>query len=467
VRRIAIVGGGISGLSAAYHLARHGVASTLIERRPRLGGVIQTDYVDGCVIEAGPDSFLSAKPWALELIRDLGLAGDVIGSNDHLRETYVRKNGRLTPLPDGLMLMVPTRILPMVSTPLLSWPAKIRMGLECLRRPTAPLEEDRSVADFIRDHYGQEAVDYLAEPLLAGVYGGDPELLSVGSVLPLFVELERKHGSLSRGVLRARRQRAPQAQAAPLFQTLKQGLGSLIGRLAEAAGPHVTVLQDEVGALRRERGVFELRLEGGILQADDVILACQADEAGRLVQELDSELAASLSSVPYNSSVTVSLGYRRDAFDGRMYGFGFLIPRRERKRLVACTYVGTKFPYRTPENTVLLRCFLGGAEETALRDPDEILVAEVRAELAELIGVTVAPVFSRVSRWPRSMAQYTVGHKRRIEIIEARRSTVPGLELAGNAYTGIGVPDCVRMGKQAAQNILARRERSPSTEAPR
>lgn len=456
MRRVVIVGGGISGLSAAYHLAKHGIPATLIERRPRLGGVIHTEYIQGCVVEAGPDSFLSAKPWAMDLIQELGMREEVIASNDHLRATYIRRCGRLVPMPDGLMLMVPTRILPVVTTRLLSWPAKIRMGLECLRRPSSPSPRDRSVAEFIREHYGQEAVDYLAEPLLAGVYGGDPEQLSVASVLPLFVDLETKYGSLSRGILAARRARPRGATTLPLFQTLKSGLGSLIQRLAEEASSHVTVLHEEALQVHRTGDRFELRLAGGAIETENLILACQADEAGRLLESLDPELAAELTSIPYNSSVTVSLGYRRDSFDGFLHGFGFLIPRRERKRLVACTFVGTKFPYRTPPELVMLRCFLGGPGEKALNDADEAVVADVRTELREILGLTAEPLFSRVHRWPRSMAQYTVGHRARIERIEYRRRAIPGLELAGNAYSGIGVPDCARMGKQAAENILAR-----------
>ena len=451
MRRVAIVGGGISGLSTAYHLAKAGIASTLIERRARLGGVIETGTVEGCVVEGGPDSFLSAKPAALDLIHDLGMSDEIIGSNDRLRVTYIRKGGALLPMPDGLMLMVPTRILPMVSTKLLGWPTKIRMGLECLRRPATSEAGDRSVADFIRDHYGQEAVDYLAEPLLAGVYGGDPEQLSVGSVLGLFAELEKKYGSLSRGVLLGRRKSRRSGQPAPLFQTLRRGLGSLTDALARVAAPHMTVVTGEAGAVERRGDGFAVRLPAGPVEADAVVLACQGYEAGELVQSLDAELAAELRSVPYNSSVTVSLGYERSTFDGRFAGFGFLVPRKERRRLVACTFVGTKFPYRVPEDKVMLRCFLGGMTE----ESDEALVGQIRGELHEILGVSVDPVFARVSRWPRSMAQYTVGHKQRVEKIETRLGALPGLHVAGNAYTGIGVPDCARMGKRAAESIIA------------
>ena len=229
MNRIVIIGGGISGLSTAYYLARGGISSTLIDSRPRLGGVIETEHVEGCTIEAGPDSFLSIKPAAMDLIRELGLAADVIGSNDHLRKTWVWKKGRLVPLPDGLMMMVPTRIMPMVASPLLSWSTKLRMGLELFRAPSPP-KEDESVAEFVREHYGQEAVDYLAEPLLSGIYGGNPEALSVTSVLPRFVELAGRYGSLTKGVLAERRAARAQSGSLPLFRTLKGGLGQLVRR---------------------------------------------------------------------------------------------------------------------------------------------------------------------------------------------------------------------------------------------
>jgi oxygen-dependent protoporphyrinogen oxidase len=457
VRPVAIIGGGVSGLSAAYHLAKAGIPSTLIERRPRLGGVIQTESAEGCIIEAGPDSYLAAKPWALDLIRELGLAGEVIGSNDHLRVTYVRKGGRLLPLPDGLMLMVPTRILPTVSTSLLSWPAKIRMGLDYFRRPSPAAGEDRSVAEFIRDHYGQEAVDYLAEPLLAGIYGGDPEQLSVTSVLGLFAELEKKHGSLTRGLLAERRRAARRAQAAPLFQTLRAGLGSLIDALRSAAAGCLKVVEDTAQAVERRENGFAVRLGGGSVEAGCVVLACEAYEAGALVRPLDAELAGELCSIPYNSSITAALVYEKSTFDRPLDGFGFLVPRKERRRLVACTFVGTKFSYRVPEDKVLLRCFLGGTPE----EDDEALVDLIRGELRDILGLTSRPIFARVSRWPRSMAQYTVGHRRRVEAIQARLQAIPGLYAAGNAYTGIGVPDCARMGKQAAERIISSQASRP------
>jgi protoporphyrinogen/coproporphyrinogen III oxidase len=349
------------------------------------------------------------------------------------------------------MLMVPTRILPLVGTRLLSWPTKIRMGLECLRQPAASPREDRSVAEFIRDHYGREAVDYLAEPLLSGVYGGDPEQLSVSSVLGLFADMEGKYGSLTRGVLAQRRRRARQGPAVPLFQTLKAGLGSLVQALKKATASHLSVITGDAGTIERRTDGLTVRWGGTQLEASSVVLACQAYEAGALVGSIDPQLAGLLDSVPYNSSVTVALGYRKSDFDGPTDGFGFLIPKSERRRLVACTWVGTKFAHRVPDDKVMLRCFLGGEPE----ETDDQLVHVILGELRDIMGVTAAPIFTRVSRWPRSMAQYTVGHRQRIDQIEARLGSIPGLYLAGNAYSGIGVPDCARTGKQAAEKIMA------------
>jgi oxygen-dependent protoporphyrinogen oxidase len=454
MRRVVTIGGGISGLSTAYYLSKKGVSSTLVERRPRLGGVIETETIHGCVLETGPDSFLAAKPWAMDLIRELGLAGDVIGSNDHARVTYVRKNGRLVPLPDGLMLMIPTRIMPLIATSLLGWGTKLRMGLEWFRRPNDAARPDQSVAAFVADHYGQEAVDYLAEPLLAGVYGGDPNRLSVASVLPRFIELEAKYGSLTKGVLHERRKAAKQAKGQPLFRTLKGGLGQLIEAVTAATNPKPDVIRGTAETLERTASGWRVRVNGEWLDAENVVLACQAYEAGALVSGVDAELGSLLSGVAYSSSITLSLGYERAGFSHPLNGFGFLIPKRERGRMVACTWVATKFSYRVPDNLVVLRCFLGGEDESVLRQSDEALIEAVRGELQEIMGVAENPIFSRVARWPRSMAQYTVGHRQRMAAVDARTEALPGLHLAGNAYTGIGLPDCIRMGKQAAERIV-------------
>jgi oxygen-dependent protoporphyrinogen oxidase len=454
--RVVIVGGGISGLSAAYYLAGHGIASTLVEREEQLGGVIRTERLHGCVLEAGPDSYLAQKPWALELIRKLGLGDDVIGSNDHLRVTYVVKRGHLVPLPDGLMLMIPTRILPLLRTSLLGFETKLRMGMEWFRRPRHGERPDESVAEFVAAHYGQEAVDYLAEPLLAGVYGGDPNRLSVASVLPRFVELDRKYGSLTKGVLHERRKVARHAKGMPLFQTLRGGLGQLVDALVAQTNPAPEVLRASAEAIEAAEGAWRVRVDGEWLEADHVVLACQAYQAASLVGPADAELACLLDCIPYSNSITISLGYDKAGFRHPLNGFGFLVPKAERQHLVACTWVGTKFSHRVAPDKVVLRCFAGGEDAGVLSLSDEELITAARAELAAIMGVCETPVFTHIARWPRSMAQYTVGHADRVRRIEARLERLPGLHLAGNAYHGIGIPDCVRMGKQAADAIAAK-----------
>jgi oxygen-dependent protoporphyrinogen oxidase len=446
---VVIVGGGVSGLSAAYDLSRANVPYTLIEKLPRLGGVIQTTARDGCIIEGGPDSFISQKPEALALIKELGLEHEVIGSNDATRVTYILRHGRLERMPEGFRLIVPTRVWPLVKSPLLGWGTKLRMGLELFRKPVA--NPDRSVADFVIDHFGRETLDYLAEPLLSGVYGGDPREMSVVSVLGPFAEMEAKSGSLARAVLKQSKARASGA----LFRTLKGGLGTLTAKLAEG----LAVRHGEAETIERSGNGFRVRVGGdGIgawIDASSVILACPAWAAAGLLSSLDARLAELLGGIPYTSSVTVAMCYDAAAFDGRRAGHGFLIPRVERRRMAACTFVGAKFDFRAPADRVLLRCFFGGAgDDAVLGESDEALTGMASGELRTILGLTTAPLFTSISRCPRSMAQYTVGHSARWKEIQARAAAVPGLYLAGNGYTGIGIPDCIRMGRAAAASAV-------------
>ena len=461
VPRAIIVGGGISGLSAAYEFAKAGEPAILIEARPRLGGVIETDLVEGCVLEGGPDRFLAAKPAGFELIREVGLGSEIIGSNDHSRVTYLVRSGRLVPMPDGLMMMVPTKILPMVASSLLGWGTKARMGLEYFRRPPAHEMADRSVADFITDHYGRETVDYLAEPLLSGVYGGSVDRLSVNSVLSRFVDLERKYGSLTRGVLHARRLAAAQRKtpghaSPPLFQTLKRGLAQLTGELESRIRGKIEIRHAAAEGIESTSQGFTVRAGGEALSAANVIVATPAWSAGALLRGLDPALAGQLEGIEYSSSATLAIGFRRSDCGPIPPGFGILVPARERKLLVACTFIGAKFPYRVPEEIVVIRCFVGGAGHEAVLDLDDPeMLRRILAELQGLLGWTAQPLFTRIARWHRAMAQYTVGHAARLAAIHERLKDLPGLYLAGNAYEGIGVPDCIRTGRHAASQALS------------
>lgn len=453
VTPVVIVGGGISGLSAAWELTQAGRDVVLIERRPALGGTIDTFETHDCLLEGGPDAYLAAKPWLHDLIHELGLGDQLLGSNDHRRQTFVVRDGQLVPLPEGLVLMVPSRWEPILASPLLSPVGKEAMRRDVTFRPEDAPRDERSVAAFLRDHFGAEAVDYLAEPLLAGVYGGDCEQLSASSVLPRFVELERRYGSLTRGLEAERSDRV----TGPLFETLRGGWKTLIEALARACGGRLTRRVATAHALERTPGGYRVQADGEWTHASRVMLATPAFEAGRLVANHDPVLAELLSSVPYSSSATVALGYDRASIEHPLNGFGFLVPLRERRHVLACTWVGTKWDHRVPDDKAVLRCFLGGIQAGHVVDEsDETLTAWCREDLQRLMGVDAEPLFVRIHRWPRALAQYTVGHGARVAAIEAAvRERWPGLHLIGNAYHGIGLPDCVRLARQAAHAILS------------
>jgi protoporphyrinogen/coproporphyrinogen III oxidase len=462
MQRVAIVGGGISGLSAAYALEqrrRRGAALeyAVFESANRFGGSLRTEHVDDCVVEAGPDSFLTEKPWAADLCRELGLAGELIGSNDSERKTYILVKGRLVPIPDGLMFMVPTRLLPVAFTPLFSWGTKLRMAREWFHPPRKS-SGDESVAALVERHYGPEMVERLADPLLSGVYGGDAAQLSVRAVLRRFSDMEAQYGSLGRAMLAARK-KMPQAAGAkpPLFTSLKDGMQQLVDAMLAVLPSAWMHSGCAVSELRREGSGWAVSgacVEDG--KFDGVIVATSAPVAGALLRGVSGALADELQSIGYSSSVTATLIYRKADLAGLPPGFGFLVPRAEGRRMLACTFVHNKFPHRAPADRGIIRCFLGGSHDEEILDAaDDAILALVRQELKQILGLDAQPRIEQVYKWKAAMAQYAVGHLERLERIEGLREELSGLALAGNGYTGIGVPDCVRSGMLAADQTLA------------
>jgi oxygen-dependent protoporphyrinogen oxidase len=478
--RTAIIGGGIAGLAAAFELeqarkAGAKVEYTLFEARERLGGCMASEIVDGAVLERGPDSFLTEKPAGAELCREVGLGAELTPSNDADRKTCIVVRNRLIPLPDGLMFLVPTKLIPTALTRLFSLPTKVRMGLELLH-PPRPTDRDESVAALVERHFGREAVDRLADPLLSGIFGGDASQLSARTVLPRLVEMESEYGSLTRGMLAAHRKMRARAKAAAagngksggvspapraVFTALRGGMQQLIDALTARLDPASVRLSTPVSGIEKVAGGWRVAAGGTTDRYDAVIMASPAWAAGALLGPVDAVLGEELSAIPYSSSITVNLIYDETQLGRLPDGFGFLVPAVEGRTMLACTFVHRKFLGRTPSGKAVFRAFLGGMKnEGLLAMSDAELLAAVRRELSEILGEAVIPQaaepeHAQVSRWRRAMAQYAVGHQERKQRIAERVAALPGLRLAGNAYDGIGIPDCIRLGRQAAKELVS------------
>jgi oxygen-dependent protoporphyrinogen oxidase len=467
---IAIVGGGIAGLATAYYLQEQArqagvrLSYSLIESAPEFGGKIISDVQDGFVIEGGPDSFITQKPAALRLCRELGLEDRLLGTNDARRKVFVLDGGRLRALPDGVMLVIPTRFTPFALSPLISIPGKLRMGMD-LFIPRRREDSDESLADFIRRRLGREALDKIAEPLMAGIHVADPERLSLQATFPRFIKLEQDYGSLIKGMLAQKARRPAPGQngtggsKVSLFMTLRGGLRELVEALVAQlegellAGTQVVELAQNTG----DGTGYRLGLgDGRTLLADAVILTTPSFVTADLVEPMHPALAAELRTIRYVSTATVSLGFRRDEFEHPLDGFGFVVSAREKSRLMACTWTSTKFNQRAPGEHVLLRGFVGGPHnEDLVNLSDAELVKLVRDELRGIMGVQARPVMSRVYRWPGANPQYDVGHLKRVDQLEAMAAGLPGLYFTGSAYRGVGLPDCIQQGQATAEAVLA------------
>ena len=458
---VIVIGGGIAGLSAAYYGSkRPDTQITLLESGSRWGGKIATDRVDfeegRFIIEGGPDTFLATKPWGVALCQELGLGDRLHGTNPHKKNTYVLNRNRLLPLPDGLAMMIPTNVEAILKSQLVSWLSKARMGFDFVL-PARPENGDESLGAFVSRRLGREAYENLIEPLMSGIYAGDGDLLSLASTFPYLRDLELKYGSLARGALKMRAQsngRAVQGSRSA-FLTPTTGLAELVERLVErltARGVDMRLSTPAFRVVEFGSG-YQVVLESGeTLEADAVVLATPAFVSGDLLASLDPSLASDLQSIPYASTATVSRAYRQSDIPRNLDGYGYVIPRREGRHALACTWTSTKFPHRAPDGYALIRIFIGRAgQEFPWNEKD--LFALAREEVQLTLGVTAEPLLSRVFMWEKAMPQYNLGHPELLKRIDTALGAHPGLALAGNGYRGIGIPDCIRSGELAVDNV--------------
>jgi oxygen-dependent protoporphyrinogen oxidase len=434
----------------------------VLEAKDRIGGVIATNRIDGFTLEGGPDSFITNKPWGIDLCRRVGLAEQLIETDVTHRRSFVVRNGQLAPVPDGFVLMAPHRILPMLTTPVLSWRGKLRVLLD-LVIPRRDQESEESLASFVRRRLGREALERLVQPLVGGIYTGDPNDLSLKATLPQYLAMEREHGSLIRA---AWRQRSPHRAAERLasgarygmFVSLANGMDTLPRALAAALPPSSVRIAAPVRRLTRNGSASPWlveQLDGESIEADAVIVTTEAHATARMIDAADPSLALQLRAIPYASSVIVNVGYRRDQIQHPLDGFGAVVPAIEGRRVLAVSFSSVKFPSRAPSGTALFRVFLGGAAQRELVDlEDDALRDLVAQELGELIGLAGEPLLFQVARHPRGMPQYVLGHLERVEAIRRRLARHPGLFLTGIAFDGVGIPDCVHAAENTADAVV-------------
>jgi oxygen-dependent protoporphyrinogen oxidase len=468
MKRIVIIGGGITGLAAAHRLIEYNQATaaqldvTILEATSRLGGTIRTEHREGFLLEHGPDSFISEKPEALELVKRIGLESRLIETNKSHRRSFIVRNGTLHPVPKGFQLLGPSRLWPFVLSDIFSLAGKARMVLDLvLPRRKSDENIDESLAQFVRRRFGREALERMAQPMVAGIYTADPERLSLRATMPRFLEMERTNRSVILGMLKRSRSEINGASGArySLFLSFDRGMQTLVDELSLRIPQTSVQLRTRVTSLRQARssGDWLVNTESGVsIRADAVCLALPAYAAAQLVQETNPNLAEELMSISHASTATLNLGYNRADVPHALRGFGFVVPFIEKRSLLACTFSSIKFAARAPSGSLLLRAFVGGALQPDMFALDNVqMLQRVKADLRELLGIEKEPLFSEVTRWPRSMPQYEIGHLDRVQRIENHLISLPSLKLAGNAYSGAGIPDCIRSGETAAQELTS------------
>lgn len=482
MKRIVIIGGGISGLAAAHHLTELRVAQqlpieiTLLEASDRLGGTIQTEERNGFLIERGPDSFISEKPEALELARRLGINSHLIETNEKHRRSFIVRRDRLLPVPEGFQLLAPSRLWPFVATDIFSFAGKLRMAADLvIPRATTNGSSDESLAGFVRRRFGQEALDRMAQPMVGGIYTADPEKLSLRATLPRFLDMEREHRSIilamrrraRTGVGPARQSSGVSGARYNLFLSFDQGMrvltDELQSRLTKSLDQPGILLNTRVQSLERlgeGEGIsptWRLKTgDGETLSAHAICLAVPSHVAAALLRGVNPQLSEKLGEIRYTSTATINLAYRRDDINHPLDGFGFVVPFIENRSMIACTFSSVKFAGRSPDGFVLLRAFVGGSLQPEMFSLDEDeMIARVKMDLQELLGIGGEPHFAAVTKWHNSMPQYEVGHLERVAAIETDLNALGGLALAGNSCGGAGIPDCIRSGETAAEKLFA------------
>ena len=482
-KRVIVIGGGIAGLAAAYRLKKllPGLELRLVEAEDRLGGKVLTDRVETeygtFVVEGGPDTFISYKPAGIALCRELGIDGRLHGTNTKVHGSSVMKKGKLHKMPEGLTGLIPSKFGPMAATGLISWPGKIRMGLDLFVPPKRD-GSDETLAEFVRRRLGNELYERLIEPLMSGIYAGDGEELSLAATFPQLRQSELEHGSLVMGMFatkrknrelaakaadeaakaRAEGRQVPERKKWPAFVTPELGLAEIVEALEKTFSREELVLGASVTSIAKEGEEWVARLaDGRTLRAEALVLAAPSHGAAPLLRPFDATVADALEAIPHASTATLTVAYREKDLPKPFDSYGYVIPKAEGRSILAATFTSTKFPHRAPDGTVLVRAFIGRAGNDAGIDLDEEeLLAMVKEELKEVVGITAEPLFHRTFRWPLAMPQYVRGHLDRLATIEAGIAKLPGLALAGNAYRGIGLPDCIASGEAAAKAVAAR-----------
>ncbi len=461
-RKIAIIGAGISGLSVAHRLSELNkyknadIEFRVFEASHHIGGTIETQSRDGFLLEKGPDSFLSEKPWALDLCKRLGIDQEIIGTQNENRRTFVVRRGQLIPLPEGFYMIAPVNMGEFFKTPLFSWPGKIRMAFEMFIPPKRS-SEDESIASFILRRFGREALERVGQPMLAGVYSGDPETLSLGKTMPRFRDLEKEYGSVIKGLMK-RSRKTPQASGASgprysLFLSFKGGMQVLVDALQKKIPADCLRIGEPIVGIGRSASTakWQIRSSGGNYEADHACLCVSAQSASKLLLENHPDISSKLNSIPYESVATIHFAYDESQIKHPRDGFGFVVPRTEGASLMACTFVDKKYTGRAPKGKLLLRAFVGGAYgKSAFGMQDRGLIASAQKDLEKFLGIQGQPLFTELKRYPMAMPQYGLNHDEIVKYLSQIPKTVPGLYFTGSSYRGTGIPDCIHDAEEIA-----------------